>query len=216
MRLLFVSHYFPPADEPMRSIGGMQRVATELNTALHTRADVAVRTIALRSSWKWIQLRSTPFLISLVVRLGREAEAFRADAILFTGMLTALPLLVAGPGLKRRGIRLGAIAHGLDVTAPNPAYQAALRRLRDQLDVVMPVSRATGEQLVARGWPRQKVQVVPNGVDPNRFKDVAASRLNASGVPIAGVSPLPEDALLLVAVARRLRIEQARHRREFP
>ena len=183
----------------------MQRVAGELNAALHARADVAVRTIALQSSWKWIQARSTPFLISLVVRLRRDVEDFRADAVLFTGMLTALPLLIAGPGLKRRGIRLGAIAHGLDVTAPNPIYQAATRRLRDQLDVVMPVSRATGDELVARGWPRQKVQVVPNGVDLGRFKGVSASRSKASGVQIAGAPPLPEDAFLLVAVGRQVR-----------
>jgi len=205
MRLLFVSHSFPPADQPMSSIGGMQRVATELHAALQARDDVAVRTIALRSSWKWIELNSVPFLTSLVVRLGRETEAFQADTILFTGMMTALPLLVAGPGLKRKGIRLAAIAHGLDVTAPNPAYQAALRRLHDLIDVAMPVSRATGEELIARGWPRQKVKVVPNGIDLDRFKGIAAARPEVRGVQIAGAPPLPDDAFLLVTVGRQVR-----------
>ena len=40
MRLLFVSHSFPPANAPMRNIGGMQRVATELHAALAERDDV--------------------------------------------------------------------------------------------------------------------------------------------------------------------------------
>jgi len=144
MRLLFVSHSFPPANAPMRNIGGMQRVATELHAALRDRDDITMRTIALRSSWKWVHLKAVPFLVSLALRLGREASSFGADTVLFTSMTTALPLLIAGPGLKKKGIRLAAIVHGLDVTDPNPAYQAAVRRLLPLLDVAMPVSRATG------------------------------------------------------------------------
>jgi phosphatidylinositol alpha-1,6-mannosyltransferase len=183
----------------------MQRVATELHAVLRARDDVEVRTVALRSSSKWFQLKSIPFLTSLTMRLGRETEAFGADAILFTGMLTALPLLVAGPRLKRKGVRLAAIAHGLDVTDPNRAYQAAVRRLRDSIDIVMPVSHATGEELIARGWPRQKVKVVPNGIDLDRFEGIATVRPEARDVQIAGATPPPQDALLLVAVGRQVR-----------
>jgi len=183
----------------------MQRVATELHAVLRAREDIDVRTLVFRSSWKCIELKSAPFLTSLVARLACEAKAFGADAILFTGMLTALPLLVAGPGLKNKGIRLGAIAHGLDVVAANPVYQAAVRRLRDRIDVVMPVSRATGDELIARGWPRGKVAVVPNGVDLDRFEGRASARTEVCGVQIAGAPPLPEDAFLLVAVGRQVR-----------
>jgi phosphatidylinositol alpha-1,6-mannosyltransferase len=205
MRLLFVSHSFPPVNAPMSNVGGMQRVATELHAALKARDDVTLRTIALRSSWKWVHVKAVPFLASLAVRLGREAAAFGPDTVLFTSMTTALPLLVAGPGLKKKGIRLAAIVHGLDVTDPNPAYQAAVRRLCELLDVVMPVSRATGEELVARGLPREKVRVVPNAVDLDRFEGVAASRNEAAGAHIAGAPPLPDDAFLLVAVGRQVR-----------
>ena len=169
MRLLFVSHSFPPPDAPLSNVGGMQRVATELHQALEGRSDVSMRTVALRSSWKWVHVKAVPFLVSLAVRLGREAKSFRADTILFTSMTTALPLLIAGPALKRKGIRLAAIVHGLDVTDPNPVYQMAVRRLCGMLDAVMPVSRATGEELVARGLPRERVHVVPNAVDLDRF-----------------------------------------------
>ena len=125
----------------MSNVGGMQRVATELHSALGEREGVAMRTIALRSSWKWVHVKAVPFLVSLAARLRLEAAWFRADVILFTSMTTALPLLIAGPSLKKRGIRLAAIAHGLDVTDPNPAYQFAVRRLCKILDAVMPVSR---------------------------------------------------------------------------
>ena len=205
MRLLFVSHSFPPPGAPLSNVGGMQRVATELHAALQARDDVTMRTIALRSSWKWVHVKAVPFLLSLSVRLKREATAHRADTVLFTSMTTALPLLLAGPSLKRKGIRLAAIAHGLDVTDPNPAYQMAVRHLCRLLDAIMPVSHATGEELVARGLPRQRIHVVPNAVDLDRFEGVATSRGPLSRVGIAGVPTLPKDAFLLVSVGRQVR-----------
>lgn len=164
-----------------------------------------MRTVALRSSWKWVHIKAVPFLVSLAVRLGREAAAHRADTILFTSMTTALPLLIAGPALQRKGIRLAAIMHGLDVTDPNPVYQMAVRRLCGMLDAVMPVSRATGEELVARGLPRDRVHVVPNAVDLDRFEGAADSRDAPARVHVTGAPTLPGDAFLLVTVGRQVR-----------
>ncbi len=205
MRLLYVSHSFPPPNAPLANVGGMQRVATELHDALGSRDDLAMRTVALRSSWKWVHVKAVPFLLSLTLRLELEAKAHRADAILFTSMTTALPLLLAAPRLQKQGIRLGAIAHGLDVTDPNPAYQLAVRRLCDVLDVVMPVSRATGDELVARGMPPDRVCVVPNAVDLGRFEGVASRRPMERAPRIEGAPMLHEDAFLLVAVGRQVR-----------
>ena len=205
MRLLFVSHSFPPRNAPLRNVGGMQRVAMELHAALEKRDDVAMRTLALRSSWKWVHLKAVPFLALLALRLGREAKTHKADTILFTSMTTALPLLLAAPRLEARGVRLAAIAHGLDVTDPNPAYQMAVRKLCGVLDAVMPVSHATGEELVARGMPRERVHVVPNAVDVDRFERVAEARAEKSGPRIEGAPSLPDDAFLLVTVGRQVR-----------
>jgi phosphatidylinositol alpha-1,6-mannosyltransferase len=80
-----------------------------------------------------------------------------------------------------------------------------VRRLCGLLDAVLPVSRATGEELVARGLPRERVHVVPNGVDLDRFERVAASHSESAGVPITGAPPLPTDAFLLVTVGRQVR-----------
>jgi phosphatidylinositol alpha-1,6-mannosyltransferase len=189
----------------MSNVGGMQRVATELHEALLQRDDIAMRTIALRSSWKWVHVKAVPFLVSLAARLRVEVAWFRADTILFTSMTTALPLLVAGPALKRRGVRLAAIVHGLDVTDPNPAYQLAVRRLCKILDVVMPVSRATGDELVARGLAPNKVRVVPNAVDLSRFEGVSDQRGDANTVAVQGAPELPDDAFLIITVGRQVR-----------
>ncbi len=205
MRLLFVSHSFPPPDAPMSNVGGMQRVATELHAALEKRDDVAMRTLALRSSWKWVHLRAGLFLASLAVRLRREARVHEADAILFTSITTALPLLLASRRLKARGVRLAAIAHGLDVTDPNPAYQMAVRRLCRVLDVVMPVSRATGKELIARGLSRGRMQVVPNAVDVDRFTRDTADHTREPTSKIESAPSLPVDAFLLVGVGRLVR-----------
>lgn len=188
----------------MTNIGGMQRVATELHAELLRREDVTMKTVALRSSWKWVHVKAVPFLVSLAGRLGREADRFGADTILFTSMTTALPLLVAGPSLKKKGVRLAAIAHGLDVTDPNPAYQLAIRRLCHLLDAAMPVSRATEDELVARGLSPDEVHVVPNAVDLSRFRGTTGSTEARDRPAIAGAPPLPDDAFLIVTVGRQV------------
>ena len=204
MRLLYVSHSFPPRGAPLANVGGMQRVATELHAALERREDVEMRTLALRSSWRWVHVRAVPFLTSLAFRLRRQARAFGADAVLFTSMTTALPLLSAAPRLRALGVRVGAIAHGLDVTDPNPAYQLAIRKLCDLLDVAMPVSAATAEHLIERGMSSDRVHVVPNAVDLKRFEG-AATRPHSRDRFAIGDARLPDGAFLLVGVGRQVR-----------
>ncbi|MEM7136800.1 MAG: glycosyltransferase family 4 protein [Myxococcota bacterium] len=202
MRLIYVSHSFSPKGAPLSNLGGMQRVAMELHDALRRRSDVALRTIALRSSWRWVHVRSVPFLLSVGARLGFEARRFRADAVLFTSMTTSLALLLAGGTLRSQGVSVASIAHGLDITDPNPAYQRALRRIRPHLDLTMPVSRATGDQLRALGLRADQIEVVHNAVDVDRFATPGVPR--PSALQIAGAR-LPKDAFLLVTVGRQVR-----------
>ncbi|MEM7436530.1 MAG: glycosyltransferase family 4 protein [Myxococcota bacterium] len=202
MRLIYVSHSFSPTGAPLTNVGGMQRVAMELHQALRERSDVSLRTIALRSSWRWVHVRSVPFLVSAGARLGFEARRFRADAVLFTSMTTSLALLLAGAKLRSQGVPVASIAHGLDITDPNPAYQRALRRIRRHLDLAMPVSRATGDQLKALGFREDQIEVVHNAVDVDRFATPGSPR--ATEPRIAGAR-VPEGAFLAVAVGRQVR-----------
>lgn len=203
MRLVYVSHSFAPKGAPLSNVGGMQRVAMELHVALSSRDDVTLRTMALRSSWRWVHVRAVPFLTSVGARLAWVAKRFRADAVLFTSMTTALPLLVAGRTLRSSGVLVAAIAHGLDVTDTNPAYQTALRRIVPHLDLVMPVSRATGVELSALGIPDDRIRVVHNAVDVDRFSGVGPRGAGeALRIADAALSP---DAFLLVAVGRQVK-----------
>lgn len=168
IRLRFVSHSFAPADAPLSNVGGMQRVAMELAEAFEGRRDVELRLDVLRARWDRIALHAPLFLAALPGRLLRDLGS--TDVVLFASVTSAAAALPAFGALRRAGVRLASIAHGLDVTHPNPAYQLAVRSTLARLDVVLPVSHATAERCRERG--ARHAVVVPNGVDFDRFERI--------------------------------------------
>jgi phosphatidylinositol alpha-1,6-mannosyltransferase len=195
MRLLFVSHSFPPPDAPLANLGGMQRVAVELAGALAADPRIELHPLVLRSPWRGIVRRAVPFLASLAWRVPREVRARRIDAVLFSSITTALPAALMAGGVRRGGALAASIAHGLDVTSPNLAYQLAVRRTLGALDRVLPISRATAEACRTRGVTDGRLQVVPNGIDLARF----------AGAPnhVLRERP-PAGSFLLVSVGRQV------------
>lgn len=209
MRLLFVSHSFPPPDRPLSNVGGMQRVATELHTSLSAHPDVDLFTLVLRSSWRWTHLRVLPFLARAYWTIDRLLDQRAVDGILFSSMVTASLAIPLRQRLVRQGIRSAAIVHGRDVTLDVLPYQRLLiPRIFESLDAVLPVSRATGAQCLERGLAPEKLHVLPNGIELDRFaplQDPAIMRqelIDALGDP---ANPLPDDALLLCSVGRQVR-----------
>ena len=85
MRLLFVSHSFPPADRPLSNVGGMQRVATELHDALAAHPGVDLSSLVLRSSWRWTHVKVVPYLARALWEIERALVRQEVDAVLFTG-----------------------------------------------------------------------------------------------------------------------------------
>jgi phosphatidylinositol alpha-1,6-mannosyltransferase len=170
----FVSHSFAPVDAPLANVGGMQRVAMELAAELELRDDVALSLDVLRARWDRIGFHAPIFLAGLSSRLRHVS----ADVVLFASVTSAIAALPVFSCLGARGVRTAAIAHGLDVTHPNPAYRRAVRATLGRLDVVLPVSRATAERCIELG--ATNVTVVPNGVDLGRFSS-APDETTASG-----------------------------------
>lgn len=198
VRILFVSHSFPSPDAPLDNVGGMQRVAVELFEAL--RADPAVEVIPLvaRGPWKGTGFRTVRFMANLLRTL--PARAREADVVLFSSMVTAW----LAPFWRRRVGRtpLAAIAHGRDVTLPTMVYQRTLPRVLRALDLMLPVSSATGAELVARGAAPGRVVPLPNGVDTARFEpapDGAAARAT-----FVARGEIAEDEALLFSVGRQV------------
>ena len=178
MRLLFVSHSFPPEDSPLDSIGGMQRVAVELAEVLAQRNDIQFEKIVLRSAWKWHHLQCAPWLLGTAVRLRRMALRREMDTILFSSMVTGSLATLLHQTCQAANIKLTAIAHGRDVTLPGLYQLLLVRRTLRSLDQVMPVSRATGIECAKRGMPESRIQVVPNGVSLSKYTLGAGSREN--------------------------------------
>lgn len=207
MRLLFVSHSLPPVDRPLSNMGGMQRVASKLLTELDAHEAIELSSVLLRSSWRWVHVRTVPFLVRAWWQIRRSVQAGEVDVILFSSMVTATLAIPLRGLLDRHGVTATAIVHGLDVTTPFPPYQWLVPRVFDALDAVLPVSQATGTACCARGLSAEKVHVVPNGVDLDRFPpldDRQAMRSELQHTLGSDRPAPPDDALLLCSVGRQV------------
>lgn len=207
MRLLFVSHSLPPTDRPLSNMGGMQRVASKLLAGLDAHNDVELSSVLLRSSWRWVHIRTIPFLMRAWWSIRRHVQAGEVDVVLFSSMVTAALAIPLRGLFDRHGVTAAAIVHGLDVTTPFPPYQWLVPHVFEALDAVLPVSQATGAACRARGLATQKVHVVPNGVDLDRFpplRDRTAMRNELQRTLGADRPALPNDALLLCSVGRQV------------
>ncbi|MEN1682269.1 MAG: glycosyltransferase family 4 protein [Planctomycetota bacterium] len=202
LAILFVTHSFPPAGRPELNEGGMQRVAQELHRALKQREEVRLHTFALRTSWKMTHVRMPVFLLRALRQIPKLVRRHEIDVVLFSSMVTASLSVRLN---ERVPAHLATICHGQDVTLPVGVYQRFVPKVFDALDLVMPVSQATGEACIERGCVPEKVEVVPNGIRPGRFDAPPSDRRAAlaAGFPDLASKLSPED-LLLVSVGRQV------------
>ena len=183
----------------------MQRVATELFTALCENDSVAIRSAVLRSSWRWTHFKTAPFMAAAWRKIYRLARSGEIDAVLFSSMVTATLALPLRRHLRRHGVAAAAIAHGRDVTLDAAPYQRLVPHIFSALDAVLPVSRATGDACIQRGLPQNKLHVVPNGVAVHRFAD--GSRLVARNELLERFPgrAVPDEGMLLCSVGRQVK-----------
>ena len=207
LRVLFVSHSLPPKGRPLANIGGMQRVATQLMRSLDAHDGVDVSSHLLRTSWRWIHLRTPGFLVKTWWELRRRAQAEDIDVVLFSSMVTAPMALPARGLLEDAGIQTAAIVHGRDVTLPFTPYQWLVPRVFETMDALYPVSRATAEVCYERGATPEQTRVIHNGIDLNRFPspgDRSTMRSTLVEALDDSHNPLPDDAFLLSSVGRHV------------
>jgi phosphatidylinositol alpha-1,6-mannosyltransferase len=206
MRVLFVSHTFPVPGEPLSNVGGMQRLAVEQRAALEAHAEVELTSLVLESSSRWTEVRTAPFLARLLWQIPAIVRRRRIDVVLFSSMVTAATAPLLRGRLRGTGVLLAATPVGRDVTLPNPAYQRVVGRILGALDLVLPISRATAAECLARGLAKERVAIVPCGVDLARFPPVeereSARTTLLRALEQAGEDPLPEGSLLLCSVGR--------------
>ncbi|HET8657307.1 MAG TPA: glycosyltransferase family 4 protein, partial [Longimicrobiaceae bacterium] len=206
LRILFVSHSLPLPDQPLSNLGGMQRLALETRASLAAHPGVQLGELVLESSARWTGARTAPFLARLLWRLPRKVREDSIDVVLFSSIVTASLAPVLRPRLAGTGALLAATPVGRDLTLPNPLHQRLVPHVLRALDLVLPISRATGEECLARGLSPERMRIVPCGVDVERFPPVAdrgaARRELLAALAASGEPPLPPDALLLCSVGR--------------
>ncbi len=207
LRLLFVSHSFPPTNRPLANTGGMQRVATELFDVLGDHPSVALSSHILRTTWRATQLRMPGFLVRGLWRISRAVRRDGIDVVLFSSMVTAALAPLLRLRQTSRDVAFVAIAHGRDVTLPFHPYQLWLRRALPRLNAVIAVSEATRDECVRRGAAEERVHVIPNGVAPERFSSMVpravARRLVEELVASRGLT-IPQESVLLASVGRHV------------
>jgi phosphatidyl-myo-inositol dimannoside synthase len=205
LRILYVSHSFPLPDQPLSNVGGMQSLAVALRDALRDLPGVELHSRVLQTSWAQTGVRMVPFMSRLLRDLPTQVRRDRIDVVLFSSMVTASCTLLLHRRLRAAGALTAAIPVGRDVTLPNPIYQRLVPKILRSLDVVLPISRATGSECLARGLAPDKMHVVPCGVSLEKFaapdpRDQARRAL-LEALRTEGRS-LPENGLLLFSVGR--------------
>jgi len=80
---------------------------------------------------------------------------------------------------KKYNIPVALTFHGLDLLWPNRFYQAMLPRIVSNFDALICVSDYTADECLERGFEKDKVHVVYNGVDlcPDQFPERAEKAL---------------------------------------
>jgi phosphatidylinositol alpha-1,6-mannosyltransferase len=136
----------------------------------------------------------------------------------------AAPLALLGPHLRRyAGIeRVLGSTHGHEVGwAMLPAARQALRRIGSESDVLTTISRHTRARVAAAFGPRAALEVLPSGIDSERFRPDPAARVEVRRRYRIGDAPLivcvsrlvsrkGQDALITALPRIRARVPGAR------
>ena len=151
MKLLFVTHKYPP------SIGGMENHCYELYNGISGKIDTVMMRLPDGASRVW-------WLLTLAKRIKRTLQS--DNAITHVYFHDGLSGLCCRSIKKYSQVRTIVTFHGLDVVYPNGLYQKRIHdNLENNIDIIIPVSTATGLECVKRGASPKKIHVVPNGVD---------------------------------------------------
>ena len=151
MEILFISHKYPP------TIGGMEKQCYEL--IRHTAKNQTVHQLVFTGEHE----SKFTFFFQLKKRVKKILKANpNIDIIHLNDGLMGLFCT----WLKSyTDIPVAITFHGLDLVFPNRLYQQRIRKHFSKFDAAICVSTATANECIARNFPKEKVFVVPNGVD---------------------------------------------------
>jgi glycosyltransferase involved in cell wall biosynthesis len=155
-KILFISRAFPPVT------GGMEKQNYELSKHLSQLTDVKI--IANKHGKKAL-IWFLPLALFKSLWL-LQAESFDV-VMLGDGLLSPIGTLI---NLFFPKVKVISIVHGLDVTFNFPGYQHIIPYCLNTLDKIIAVSTATKDECIKRGISKDKIKVIPNGIDLNQYQ----------------------------------------------
>jgi phosphatidyl-myo-inositol dimannoside synthase len=136
---------------------------------------------------------------TVAARAAALAREYGATTVWFGA---AAPLALLGPHLRRRaGVeRVIGSTHGHEVGwSMLPGGRQTLRRIGADADVLTTISRYTRSRVAAAFGPRAALEVVPSGIDTERFRPDPAARAELRRRYRVGDAPLVVCVSRLVA-----------------
>ena len=188
MEILFITHKYPP------SVGGMEKQSYELIQGVSK--NFKVHSIIYDNKSSLIKfLLSIPFKVKKILKENPNISLIHLNDGLMAGFSLKLK--------KITNIPIIATIHGLDIVFPSKWFQKIIVNKMKRFDGFIAVSQATGEELLKRGFEKDKVFVVRNGVDADMshihkevgFRKELEKKLN---IPL-------KDKKILVSVGRSVR-----------
>jgi glycosyltransferase involved in cell wall biosynthesis len=182
MKLLFITRKFPP------SIGGMETLSAALANEFPKLVDTSV------IAWGGSQIY-LPFFVTFTFIKCLYLIPSKKITHIHLGDALLSPV---GLVLKRIfGVKCSVSAHGLDITFKPKVYQKIISYSLPKLDKVICVSKATMNECLKRGVPKEKCAVIPNGIYPDNY------RVNASLNELENIAGLTlKGKKVLVTVGR--------------
>ena len=150
MEILFITHKYPPV------IGGMEKQSFELTTRMTKNHKVHLHVYSGEGSkLKWFL--SLKREVKAILKDNPQIELIHVN----DGLMAAACLWLK----KYTTIPVVATYHGLDITFPSTIFQNRIVKKMHGLDGAICVSRATSQACLERGFDKDKVYTVLNGVD---------------------------------------------------
>jgi phosphatidyl-myo-inositol dimannoside synthase len=169
MKVIYISHLHPTGED---NLGGTQTVSLQILNQLKQHPEISVHPILLKTSSKWVVLRTVFFLPQLYRTLPKIIEEEKADIVCFISMVTASLAFFLREKVK---IPMVTLNHGHDVIWNFWPYQQFVPKIFKSLNGVISVSESTRQASLARGLQPSKGIILPNGIVINSLRTFSQS-----------------------------------------